>query len=168
MSTCAGLARCLLRSSSSTRHRRQSVSDDSQLALPFLADSEISAPAASVADHAEKSKVGRGLPSSDGRWRGETVSSPVAVDEKPSASDQNQARKATKRKPPATVNVPADAKLLVSRREAAVIVSLSLRKIDSLLATKQLPFRKIGTRTLIPLSALQRFARMDHAERLAS
>ena len=61
-----------------------------------------------------------------------------------------------------------DAKLLVSREEAAEILSLSIRSIDYLLASKELPFRKIGTRTMIPLSALQSFARMHHPERIAS
>jgi hypothetical protein len=69
---------------------------------------------------------------------------------------------------PATVDVTADSKLLVSRKAAAVIVSLSLRKIDGLLAGKQLPFRKIGTHTLIPLAVLQRYARLDHPECIAS
>jgi excisionase family DNA binding protein len=64
--------------------------------------------------------------------------------------------------------VPPDAKLLVSREEAAEILSLSIRSIDYLLASKELPFRKIGTRTMIPLSALQAFARMHHPERIAS
>jgi hypothetical protein len=66
------------------------------------------------------------------------------------------------------VSVPPKAKLLVSRREAAAIVSLSIRSIDYLLARKQLPFRKIGTRTMIPVSELQRFARMDHPKSIAS
>jgi excisionase family DNA binding protein len=82
--------------------------------------------------------------------------------------DPNPPPQTSQRKPPDKVTVPPDAKLLVSRKEAAVIVSLSLRSIDGLLASKQLPFRKIGNRTLIPLAALQRFARMDHPDRIAS
>lgn len=77
-------------------------------------------------------------------------------------------RQSFKSKPPATATVPLDAKLLVSREEAAEIVSLSIRSIDYLLASKELPFRKIGTRTMIPLSALQAFARMHHPDRIAS
>jgi excisionase family DNA binding protein len=73
-----------------------------------------------------------------------------------------------KRKPPKQASVSPDAKLLVSREEAAEILSLSVRSIDYLLASKELPFRKIGTRTMIPLSALQAFARMHHPERIAS
>lgn len=73
-----------------------------------------------------------------------------------------------KRKRPSTVTVPPDAKLLVGREQAAEILSLSIRSIDYLLASKELPFRKVGTRTMIPLSALQSFARMHHPERIAS
>ena len=88
----------------------------------------------------------------------------------PSLSSKRRTRKpqSCKSKPPARVTVPLDAKLLVSREEAAEIVSLSIRSIDYLLASKELPFRKIGTRTMIPLSALQVFARMHHPERIAS
>lgn len=73
-----------------------------------------------------------------------------------------------KRKAPRQASVSPDAKLLVSREEAAEVLSLSIRSIDYLLASKELPFRKIGTRTMIPLSALQSFARMHHPERIAS
>jgi excisionase family DNA binding protein len=64
--------------------------------------------------------------------------------------------------------VSPDAKLLVGREEAAEILSLSIRSIDYLLASKELPFRKIGSRTMIPLSALHTFVRMHHPERIAS
>jgi len=36
------------------------------------------------------------------------------------------------------------------------MVSLSVRSIDYLIANKELQFRKIGTRTMIPVSELQR------------
>ena len=48
------------------------------------------------------------------------------------------------------------------------MVSLSVRSIDYLIANKELPFRKIGTRTMIPVSELQRFVRMDHPKRIAT
>lgn len=73
-----------------------------------------------------------------------------------------------KKKPPAKVTMPPDAKLLVGREEAAAMVSLSVRSIDYLLANKQLACRKIGNRTMIPVSELQRFVRKDHPERIAS
>ena len=73
-----------------------------------------------------------------------------------------------RKKPPAKVTVPPDAKLLVGREEAAVRLSLSVRSIDYLLADRQLKFRRIGGRVLIPISELERFARMDHPQRIAS
>jgi excisionase family DNA binding protein len=70
------------------------------------------------------------------------------------------------KKPSARVSV--DEKLLVSRQEAAQILSIGLRSLDYLVANKQLAFRRIGSRILIAMSDLQRFARADHPERLAS
>jgi excisionase family DNA binding protein len=72
-----------------------------------------------------------------------------------------------KRKPPGNEKVTPHAKLLVSREQAAEILSISVRSVDYLLANRQLSFRRIGTRTLIPVAELQRFARMDHPERIA-
>jgi len=152
-------------SPSARRHLR--AIDAGQLSLPFLAESDIFAPAVSD-DHPGNVEVEHGARSNARRSREKTSAPQVVPIEKANAQGRNPPKKTTKRKPPATVDVPADSRLLVSRKAAAVIVSLSLRKIDGLLASKQLPFRKIGTRTLIPLAALQRFARMDHPERIAS
>jgi hypothetical protein len=140
---------------------------DGQLPLPFAAEAEAPTPAAE-AGHAGKAEVDHGVRPSAPRAREKTFSPAVRAIEKAGASGRNPPRKTANRKPPLKANVPPDAKLLVSRKEAAGIVSLSLRSIDGLLASKQLPFRKIGNRTLIPLAALQRFARMDHPERIAS
>lgn len=87
-----------------------------------------------------------------------------AVQQPATASKQRQRKK----KPPAKVTVRPDAKLLVGREEAAAMVSLSVRSIDYLIANKELPVRKIGARTMIPVSELQRFVRMDHPKRIAS
>ena len=73
-----------------------------------------------------------------------------------------------RKRPPARITVPSDAKLLVGREEAAQILSISVRSVDYLLSNKQLNFRKIGGRVLIPVAELRRFARMDHPERIAS
>jgi excisionase family DNA binding protein len=86
----------------------------------------------------------------------------------PGGCELTRVRQNEKRKRSGKARVPPHAKLLVSREEAAELVSLSIRSIDYLLASKELPFRKIGTRTMIPLSALQAFARMHHPERIAS
>jgi excisionase family DNA binding protein len=55
--------------------------------------------------------------------------------------------------------------ILLSRREAARALSISLRTLDSLVSSKQLPVRRIGRRSLIPLAALEQFARRDHSIR---
>lgn len=52
--------------------------------------------------------------------------------------------------------------LLVSKRDAAALLSLCVRTVDNLIATKKLPARRVGRRVLIPYSALVHFARRDH------
>jgi hypothetical protein len=53
-------------------------------------------------------------------------------------------------------------KLLYSRRDAAVALSLSIRSIDYLITTSRLAARRVGGKILIPASAIRRFAREDH------
>lgn len=53
--------------------------------------------------------------------------------------------------------------ILISRREAAKALSISLRKLDYLIAAKEIQCRRIGGRTLIPITALKHFASRDHA-----
>lgn len=74
----------------------------------------------------------------------------------------------TFKKPPGTSVVAPDSKLLVSRQEAAQMLSISERGLDYLIANKHLSTRRIGSRVLIPLSELQHFARSDHPKPLAS
>jgi len=71
-----------------------------------------------------------------------------------------------KRKPPKSVTVESDEKLLVGRVEAAGMLSISCRALDYLVANKQLPARRIGSRVLIPMADLRKFSRSDHPERL--
>ncbi len=71
------------------------------------------------------------------------------------------------KKPPMNALVASSQKLLVGRREAADLLSISARAVDYLVANKQLSTRRIGARVLIPLSDLQRFVRADHPNRLA-
>jgi hypothetical protein len=71
------------------------------------------------------------------------------------------------RKPPAKETTMPDSKLLASRREAAAMLSISIRGVDYLIATKQFTTRKIGTRVLIPIEEVRKFARSDHPERMA-
>ncbi len=54
-------------------------------------------------------------------------------------------------------------KLAVGIREAAQMLSVSPRTIQNYLRAKVLSGRKIGRRTVIPVVALQRFLRSDHA-----
>src|ERR1700679_2653921 len=66
------------------------------------------------------------------------------------------------RKPPARATESPDQKLLVSRHEAALRLSISERAIDYLIANKQIAARRIGSRVLIAVTELQRFSRSDH------
>ena len=52
--------------------------------------------------------------------------------------------------------------ILLSRRQAAVALAVSLRTLDSLISSKQISVRRIGRRCLIPRRALDQFARHDH------
>lgn len=72
------------------------------------------------------------------------------------------------KKSPARILVPPDAKLLVSRVEAAQLLSISVRGIDYLIATRRLPTRRIGGRILIPVTDLRKYVHGDHPERIVS
>jgi len=58
-------------------------------------------------------------------------------------------------------------KLLVSREEAAAMLSISVRALDYLVANDRLSSRRIGSRVLIPIEDVRRFAGTDHPERMA-
>lgn len=51
--------------------------------------------------------------------------------------------------------------ILVSQKEAAGMLGISVRTVQNLITAKALPSRKIGRRRLIPYSALQALARRD-------
>jgi len=72
------------------------------------------------------------------------------------------------RKPPQRATVATEDKLLVSREEAAQLLSISQRALDYLVASKRLPTRRIGGRVLIPMADLRKYARYDHPERIVS
>jgi excisionase family DNA binding protein len=55
------------------------------------------------------------------------------------------------------------AKLLFSQREAAGILGISVRTLQNLIGSKQIPVRRIGRRVLIHRKDLEMFARRDHA-----
>jgi excisionase family DNA binding protein len=59
-----------------------------------------------------------------------------------------------------TSNTP---KLLFTRSEAAQMLALSIRTIDTLVVTKQLKAIRIGRAVRIALDELQRFLRRGHS-----
>jgi hypothetical protein len=66
------------------------------------------------------------------------------------------------KKPPKKVELSPEQRLLVDRRNAAQYLSISQRSLDYLLAAGEFNTRRIGARVLIPISELQRFAKVDH------
>ncbi len=70
------------------------------------------------------------------------------------------------KKPPVRAEAPSTQRLLVGRREAAALLSISPRALDYLLSNKQLSARRIGSRVLIPMIELLRFSESDHPARL--
>lgn len=60
---------------------------------------------------------------------------------------------------------PPLAPLLLSKRQVAASLSISIRKVDYLIQAKELPTRRIGRRVLIPRGAVLRFVRGDHPNR---
>ena len=71
------------------------------------------------------------------------------------------------RKPPAKAAMLPDAKLLVSRREAAAMLSISIRGVDYMISDGRLATRRIANRVLIPTEEIRKFAQSDHPRRLA-
>ena len=53
-------------------------------------------------------------------------------------------------------------KLLYTKREAAQLLSLSVRSIDYLITSCEIASRRVGRRVLIHRDAIERFARQDH------
>jgi len=52
--------------------------------------------------------------------------------------------------------------LLVGRKQAAKMLGISVRALDYLVAGRKLTTRRIGSRVLIAVSELRRFASADH------
>lgn len=72
------------------------------------------------------------------------------------------------KKPPVRSLASSEDRFLVGRREAARLLSISERSLDYLLANQQLHARRIGSRVLIAVTELERYARADHPQRVAS
>ena len=60
--------------------------------------------------------------------------------------------------------IAPDAKLLVSRDEAAQMLFISQRALDYLNANRRLPTRRIGGRGLISVADLRKYARDGYPE----
>lgn len=54
-------------------------------------------------------------------------------------------------------------KVLYTKREAAQLLSISVRSIDYLIFSRQIPTRRVGRRVLVHREAIEQFARRDHA-----
>ncbi len=52
-------------------------------------------------------------------------------------------------------------KILVSKKEAAALLGISLRTVENLIARKELESRRIGRRRLVPRVSLEKLARRD-------
>jgi hypothetical protein len=52
--------------------------------------------------------------------------------------------------------------LLVGRKQAAHMLGISVRALDYLIAGRKLTTRRIGSRVLLSVSELRRFASADH------
>jgi excisionase family DNA binding protein len=79
-----------------------------------------------------------------------------------------QAVKPAYQKLSARVRIPAEEKFLVSRAEAAQLLSISQRALDYLVANRKLPVRRIGGRGLIPVADLRKYACGDHPENIVA
>ena len=74
----------------------------------------------------------------------------------------------TDKRPPARATIPPEEKLLVSRGEAAQLLSISQRGLDYLIANRKLPTRRIGGRVLVPVADLRKYARGNHPENIVA
>jgi excisionase family DNA binding protein len=148
--------RCSLRPSPPTQNSVLRTGDVAQYALPYPAE----APNSTAECEAHE-----GLPLRTMHSGGTTPVLRVSSVQKRQVPKRNSEER--NRKPPAKAKVPTQAKLLVRREEAAEFLSISVRSVDYLVATKRLSTRRIGTRVLIPMEEVRKFARSDHPERVA-
>ncbi|HTW47150.1 MAG TPA: helix-turn-helix domain-containing protein [Acidobacteriaceae bacterium] len=55
----------------------------------------------------------------------------------------------------------------MSRKAAAEMLTISIRKVDYMIADGRMPTRRIDNRVLIPIEEIHKFARTDHRRRKA-
>ena len=58
----------------------------------------------------------------------------------------------------------AENKILIDRKEAAARLSVSLRTLDTLVASRLLPVKRVGRRVLIHVGDLEKFATRSHPD----
>lgn len=63
--------------------------------------------------------------------------------------------------------MPLEEKLLVSRKVAAEMLAISIRKVDYMIADGRLLTRRIDSRVLIPIDEIRKLARSDQPRRMA-
>jgi excisionase family DNA binding protein len=56
--------------------------------------------------------------------------------------------------------------LLLSKRDSAVALGISLRTLETLISVKELKSVRVGRRRLIPRQELEKFTRRDHKVRV--
>ena len=56
-----------------------------------------------------------------------------------------------------------DDRILVSKREAARLLGISVTSLDYLIRQRELTIRRLGRRTLVSTESLHAYARNDHA-----
>ena len=153
LSTHARLARCPLRPSSPIR-RYQRTALVGQLSLFSPVDPLVQID-------------GDQAPEVPAPFHNPCASAPAMAPESANQKPRTRRRQSGKRKPPATASLSPDAKLLVSRKMAAEMLTISIRKVDYMIADGRLLTRKIDNRVLIPVEEIHKFARSDHPRRKA-
>jgi len=148
-----------LRPSSPARHHLQAI-DVGQLLLPF----QIEAGALPISLSDERAD---GTPVSPPHHSSRKTLEEQNPDMQERSGAPNRREKNEKRKPPTRAKTPLEGKLLVSRREAAAMLSISIRGVDYMIADGRLSTRRIANRVLIPTEEIRKFAQSDHLRRLA-
>ena len=64
----------------------------------------------------------------------------------------------------AAAETPQPQKLLYSRKDAAYVLSISVRALDYLISRKQLNTRRLGRKVMVSQMEISRFAKADHYE----
>jgi len=148
-----------LRPSSPARHHLRAI-DGGQLLLPF----QIEAGALPISLSAERAD---GTPVPPPRHSSHKTLEEQNPDMQERGGTPKRREKDEKRKPPNRASVSPDAKLLVSRKMASEMLSISIRGVDYMIADRRLSTRRIANRVLIPIEEIRKFAQSDHPRRLA-